>query len=525
MPFQFSDLNNQQIASLSLQNLTQIVAIDSQSDERSSSIPSTKGQKVLGDFLEKFFSTLGATVERDNFANMIAFLPARGMVKTAKPIALIVHMDTAKGTNAIDELQIIKNWKGNNIPYPKNAALKVNVENYPSLREFVGHDVVFGPGDAPFGLDDKLGITHLMTLAQLLHDHPSISHPPLFIIGRPDEEIGRMKAVEGLAAFLEKRGVKSGYTIDGIQSYEFNFENFNAGHASITFPTQEIPNAYFSSTKQVVLELGGVNTHSATAKAEGYRAATRFAAEVLQNIKDTGTHIIATEFSSNEIRDCDATVTFSIASEKAERLVEEACKTIVGPHILRGASWKIIDIQSETKKTDVAANTMLHFVNRFLNYNTDFVIPAELSENRQGYSAPYRAEMTKDGVVLSVRLRDFETDGLQARKEHVIEAVQKTENAVVTIDDQYINMGPVLQARPILREWAFKAANSVNVVCREAPIRGGTGVDPFLARNITIANLGTGYFAPESEKELTSIQMMVGHARWLCALVMQAGMK
>ena len=53
------------------------------------------------------------------------------------------------------------------------------------------------------------------------------------------------------------------------------------------------------------------------------------------------------------------------------------------------------------------------------------------------------------------------------------------------------------------------------------PIRGGTGVDPFLDAGVAVANLGTGYFAPESEKELTSMEMLADHAKWLVALVQQ----
>ena len=40
-----------------------------------------------------------------------------------------------------------------------------------------------------------------------------------------------------------------------------------------------------------------------------------------------------------------------------------------------------------------------------------------------------------------------------------------------------------------------------------------------MARRLKLATVGTGYFAPESEKELTTIQHMVGHAKWLFALV------
>ena len=59
--------------------------------------------------------------------------------------------------------------------------------------------------------------------------------------------------------------------------------------------------------------------------------------------------------------------------------------------------------------------------------------------------------------------------------------------------------------RPLYRPW-------IRDIC--------AGLDvPFLDLGVAIANVGTGYFAPESEKELTSLQMMVAHARWLVALV------
>ena len=66
---------------------------------------------------------------------------------------------------------------------------------------------------------------------------------------------------------------------------------------------------------------------------------------------------------------------------------------------------------------------------------------------------------------------------------------------------------------------AGAGADAIGLVAPLLPIRGGTGVDPFLNVGIAVANLGTGYFAPESEKELTSLEMLSQHARWLLALV------
>ena len=80
-------------------------------------------------------------------------------------------------------------------------------------------------------------------------------------------------------------------------------------------------------------------------------------------------------------------------------------------------------------------------------------------------------------------------------------------------------MGPALSSYPELTEWADEAAKQVDIDIVRRPIRGGTGVDPFLEQGIPIANLGTGYFAPESEKEFTSKQSLGKHALWLLQLV------
>ena len=50
-------------------------------------------------------------------------------------------------------------------------------------------------------------------------------------------------------------------------------------------------------------------------------------------------------------------------------------------------------------------------------------------------------------------------------------------------------------------------------------IERGSAPYPFLDQGVYVANLGTGYFAPESEKEFTSMQLLAEHALWLVALV------
>jgi len=502
------------IAASARQHLEHVVRIDSASDEASSTIPSTPGQAHLADDLRGFFERWGATTELDPHANLIATLPGRGAGAGKAPVALMVHLDTARGTHAIDGLVVEPAWTGGPIPYDANPTLVVDVDTYPSLARYVGHDVLHGPGDAPFGLDDKLGLTHLMTLAWLLAENPDIPHPPLLLIGRPDEEIGRMEALLGVAALLDERGVRSGYTIDGLDPFEINIENFNARRGGVFFPATPLD----LRGEFVRAQLGGVNTHGATARAEGHRTATRLAAEVVTALAELGEHgVTPVDFVSNEERDCDAEITFHVASPTARAALLDALANAVAPHRKRGASLSV-ELFAHPNKVDGNVGAMLAFVGRFLRSAPGFTLAAEDSDGHDGYSQPYRAVPTEQGLRLDVRIRDFSPTGLEARSEHLRKLAAEDGRAVEVVH-QYVNMGPRLADRPELVQRATAAGAACGVPCPVQPIRGGTGVDPFLDRGIAIANLGTGYFAPESEKELTSLQFMVDHALWLVQLV------
>ncbi len=495
--------------------LQAVVAIDSQSDEASRTIPSTEGQRVLAAHVSRHLEAAGFQVETDAFANVIASRPGAGAGVDAPPVAFMVHLDTARGTGHPPALHRLPAWDGAAVPYPGNPDLRVDTANYPELKAFVRHTVVHGDGRVPFGLDDKLGLTHLLTLADRIAAGAVPDHPPLLLIGRPDEEIGRMEAVDGLAALLATRGVRSGYTVDGILPFEVNTQNFNAAHATITFPETRLPTG--PDLAAVALHLGGVNTHGATAHAEGHRAALRLATEILDALTAAGVDAHPHAFESDALRDCDGTLTLLVAPG-ARDAVEAAARAVVGPHLPRGASLRIADAEAP-KETGSATAAMLSATAAFLRSAPGAPLLAEDSAGWEGYSHPYRARADGHDVKLDVRIRDFDPASLERRKSHVQSFFTGLPGvAGVSLHDQYVNMGPRLADRRDLVDAAIRAGAGIGVAVRELPIRGGTGVDPFLDRGTAVANLGTGYFAPESEKELTSLELMAGHVRWLEAL-------
>ncbi len=499
------------LAAWGTENLERVVAIDSSSDESSSTIPSSEGQRKLSAALAATFKELGFSSETDDAANLIVRIPASKGKESAPTVALMVHMDTAHGTQALPKLNVVTGWKGDRIRYPRNERLHVDAAHYPLLQAFVGDDVLHGPGDFPFGLDDKLGMAELITLGRLLAAEPGIPHGELLLVFRPDEEIGRMEAVVGLAVTLKKRGVKFGYTVDGLSPFEVNVENFEAARARVRIPLA--PLDVGAGKKRLRVRITGVNTHGATAKSEGYLNATAIFARAFE-----GLDAVPLAFTTDSLLECNAVVDVA-CDAAAEDRVRAAFDKAVSSARERGAAVAFEAVSGGAGGDDDGAARMLALLQRFLSgEGRPTPLLSEDSDGYEGYTNPHRAVKDGDALVVDFRLRDFNKPALAARAAHVTRcAVELGLNVVV--EEQYVNMGPMLAEFPDLPRLAVEAARSAGVEPERRPIRGGTGVDPFLAQGIPVANLGTGYFAPESEKELTSRQNIARHTLWLAHLV------
>ena len=530
LPFKITQFN--WLKKVALDHLEAVVAVPSCSDEHSSTVPSSQGQVELTRLLEQRFEELGAQVQVDQFANIIASYPGRGKGEHEAPIALMIHLDTAHGTEALPSLNQTPNWNGEAVSFERNPKLLVNTDHYPSLQQFSGHTIIHGFGDAPFGLDDKLGLTHLLSLANLLNGEGEVPEalqqldlPPVWLIGRPDEEIGRDAALIGLAERLAEAGITRGYTIDGIEPFEVNVANFFAGKAVIT--VEQSSRSSLPVGLPLKLTLGGVNTHGATAHAEGHRGAIRWLAELWKDVKDSGIHLCSYEGSQD--RECDGIVYVWAPDLASAARLRQAVAQRVEPHIPRGGSVLFEEWISED---DITSDlTLEHLVSWLANTLFDNTLPypllAEDSSGWEGYSHPAQLQLDQNSQTwtLAWRLRDFERAQLEERADWIerqLSGAEGLSTASFQWSKQYDNMSARLEAAPELVTWAVEGAKELGIEAKVMPIRGGTGVDPFLDRGVMVANLGTGYFSPESEKELTSLEFMVQHALWLVSLLNQS---
>jgi di/tripeptidase len=516
------------LADLGSAFLSDVIAIDSHSDERSETIPSTEGQRTLARHIGDILRPLGIDSVLDDGGTLIAEMKGN---RPGPKMVLMVHIDTARGTEAVPKLAVVPSWKGDRVPFAENPDLVVSAEHYPETGVFIGEDLLFGPGKSPAGFDDKVGVALLLTLAHALAKDPSLPRPDLVLAFRPDEEIGRHAAVVGLAGELAKRGVRFGYTVDGIAPFEVNVENFHAARVVLHIDGRPIVVDDAALAREVTLQVTGVKSHGATAKAEGYLNASIILVRALAGLSRRQ-DVLPVSFQSEPLCEVDATMVFHLrgpdaaALERAERALTDAFKAEITPHAWRGAKLAVLsrkETDPRSPPSDAAMRAFAHLAT-FVKSDGPRPLLSEESSGYQGYTNPCSLHRVDDGKRrgqdVEYRVRDFDRALLDARIAHLRAlAAQGPGDIGVTVTEQYVNMGPALAPYPALVTFAADAARAIGRETVLQPIRGGTGVDPFLDVSIPVANIGTGYFAPESEKELTSRQSIGRHAEWLIALV------
>jgi len=205
--------------------------IDTQSNEDSTTCPSTNKQFILAKVLKDELEEMGINkTELDENGYLYATIPSN--IKNKVPtIGFIAHMDTSPEISGEDvKPRIIENYSGNDILLNKENNIILPVKEFPELSNYKGQDLIVTDGTTLLGADDKAGIAEIMQMAQFICDNPEYEHGTIKIAFTPDEEIGR-----GADLFdLEKFGADFAYTIDGGGVGELEYENFNAAHAKIS---------------------------------------------------------------------------------------------------------------------------------------------------------------------------------------------------------------------------------------------------------------------------------------------------
>ena len=216
------------------------VALDTQSCEESESYPSTDKQRVLLDLLADEMRALGLQeVTVDAWGYAMGSIPATPGFEQSPVLGLIAHVDTSPDMSGCGvKPRVIENYDGSDIRL--NGELTMRVEDFPELRDFVGHTLIHTDGTTLLGADDKAGVAEIMTAAEYLLAHPEVKHGKIRIGFTPDEEVGRGVDFFDVRAF----GADFAYTVDGGMEGELEYENFNAASAKIDIQGRNVHPGY-----------------------------------------------------------------------------------------------------------------------------------------------------------------------------------------------------------------------------------------------------------------------------------------
>ena len=213
------------------------VSFDTQSDDLTNMTPSTPGQMVFAQALEKELQRIGLTeITLDDNGYLMATLPAN-TDKEIPTIGFIAHLDTApdmSGRNV--QPRIVNNYDGGDIVLCAEENVVLRPTEFPELRNYVGKDLIVTNGKTLLGADDKAGIAEIVTAMEYLIAHPEIKHGKIRVAFNPDEEIGKGAHKFDVEAF----GAEWAYTLDGGEIGELEYENFNAAGARITFTGRNV---------------------------------------------------------------------------------------------------------------------------------------------------------------------------------------------------------------------------------------------------------------------------------------------
>ena len=217
------------------------VSFDTQSDESTGITPSTPKQMVFAEYLKTELESLGLEdITLDEHGYLFATLPAN-IDKDVPTIGFIAHMDTSPDMSGKDVTpRIVEKYDGSDIMLCAEDNIILSPVQFPELLDHKGEDLIVTNGKTLLGADDKAGIAEIVSAVVYLKEHPEIKHGKIRIGFNPDEEIG-----EGAHKFdVEKFGCEWGYTMDGGEVGELEFENFNAAAAKILFKGRNVHPGY-----------------------------------------------------------------------------------------------------------------------------------------------------------------------------------------------------------------------------------------------------------------------------------------
>lgn len=214
-----------------LKRFLKYISFHSTSKPGIDTIPSTEKQWNIAKYLYEELKNIGVEdVSIDKNGYVMGNIPSN-KDKSIPIVGFIAHYDTSpdfSGENV--KPKIWENYDGSDLLLNSETNFILKVSEFPELKNHIGETLITTDGTTLLGSDDKSGVAEIVTAAEYLISHPEIKHGKIAIGFTPDEEVGK-----GADLFdVKKFNADWAYTMDGGEVGELEFENFNAGGATIS---------------------------------------------------------------------------------------------------------------------------------------------------------------------------------------------------------------------------------------------------------------------------------------------------
>lgn len=214
-----------------LDRFLKYASVNTRSDAKSSTIPSTRSQVDFAVKLKEELQAIGLTEVEYNEENGFVTATLQGNTTMEIPtVGFIAHIDTADFNAENINPHVHKNYDGCDIILNADKNIVMTTAEFPQLKNYIGNTLITTDGTTLLGADDKAGMAAIITAVEWLINNPGKPHGKVRLAFGPDEEIGT-----GADHFDVKQfDADFAYTLDSGTVGRLEYETFNAAQAELT---------------------------------------------------------------------------------------------------------------------------------------------------------------------------------------------------------------------------------------------------------------------------------------------------
>lgn len=210
------------------------VSFDTMSAEDADTIPSTKKQFALAEYIADELKRIGLTdVRMDEHCYVYGCIPANCDCDVS--VGFISHFDTSPEVSDTDVRPSIVEYNGGDIVLNKQLDIVMREDEFECLKNYYGQHLIVTDGTTLLGADDKAGLAEIVSACEYIINS-GVKHGRIMVGFTPDEEVGHGADMFDVKGF----GCDFAYTVDGGAVGEIEYENFNAASAAVSIRGKSI---------------------------------------------------------------------------------------------------------------------------------------------------------------------------------------------------------------------------------------------------------------------------------------------